>query len=84
MSKKLTRYLNWIGVPTKGAREMIYKILKMESINHSIVTLHLHEILTAVCVCVCSMQCLTWASTGVRPCAHINPSTSSDTTMLRP
>lgn len=53
MSKKLTRYLNWIGVPTKGAREMIYKILKMESINHSIVTLHLHEILTAVCVCVC-------------------------------
>lgn len=36
VSKKLTRYLNWIGVPTKGRCSAIVHFLGREMINSSI------------------------------------------------
>lgn len=55
MSKKLTRYLNWIGMPTKGTLNAHTHPSKSHSLplGHSFMLLYL-------------LQCLTWGSTAGR------------------
>lgn len=50
ISKKLTRYLNWIGVPTRGATRL--KISSLASVNSEWISVCCAEEVNPLCFCL--------------------------------